>query len=370
MCFVKNCLQILKTFLKPEAACAGFGLNLHRSIILASKTERETVNPASLVKSRIFGIFLAFVLLCLAIGIVEYAIKDYPVFFRTANLLNVLLQVSINAIMAVGMTFIIITAGIDLSVGSVLALCNVAIGLVMLQFSPENAFFQLVFGLMAALAAGGGIGFLNGAVSVRWQIPPFIVTLGTLGVARGLGLWLIDSRTENLIGRVTPAFAYIGNGSLFGVPFPVIVALVIIILGHLVLTLTVFGRHITAIGSNENAARLCGIRVGFYKIWVYVIGGLLVSVAALIQTSRLGSANPTIGQGFELYAIAAVIIGGTNLMGGEGSIIGTLVGALIIGVLNNGLTLMNIPDEIKQIIIGCVIILAVLIDSMRQRKRE
>lgn len=282
--------------------------------------------------------------------------------------MNILLQVSINAIMAVGMTFIIITAGIDLSVGSVLALCNVVLGITMLQFAPESGILQLGFGILAALIAGGGIGYLNGAVSVKWQIPPFIVTLGTLGVARGLGLWLIDSQTKNLIGQVTPAFSFIGNGVVLGIPFPVIIALLTIILGHIVLTYTLFGKHITAIGSNENAARLCGIRVGYNKIWVYILGGLLVAVAAVIQTSRLGSANPTIGQGFELYAIAAVIIGGTNLMGGEGSILGTLVGALIIGVLNNGLTLMNIPDEIKQIIIGLVIIFAVMIDRMRQKK--
>lgn len=328
----------------------------------------QTSLPVRLINARFVGIFIAFFILCFVIGATEFAINDHPVFFKSANLLNILLQVSINTIMAVGMTFIIITAGIDLSVGSVLALCNVVAGVVMLQFSPDSGFTQLSFGIIAALIAGGGIGFINGAVSVRWQIPPFIVTLGTLGIARGLGLWLIDSQTENLIGQVTPAFAFIGNGTVFGVPFPIIIAMVTIIIGHLVLTYTVFGRHVTAIGSNEAAARLCGIRVGFYKICVYVLGGLLVAVAAVIQTSRLGSANPTIGQGFELYAIAAVIIGGTNLMGGEGSVIGTLVGALIIGVLNNGLTLMNIPDEIKQIIIGLVIILAVLLDSLRRRQ--
>ncbi|MCA9732284.1 ABC transporter permease [candidate division KSB1 bacterium] len=323
--------------------------------------------PLNIFKSRIFGIFLAFLLLCLFIGFAEYLIKPAPVFFKPANWMNILLQVSINAIMAVGMTFIIITSGIDLSVGSLLALCNVVLGLVMVQFSPEAGFMQLTLGIFATLATGGIIGFMNGGISVQWRIPPFIVTLGTLGVARGLALWLIDSQTENLIGRVTPSFSFIGNGTVAGIPFPALVAIFIMLIGHIILNYTVFGRHITAIGSNEDAARLCGIQVKSNKIWVYIIGGVLVAVAAVIQTSRLGSANPTIGQGFELYAIAAVIIGGTNLMGGEGSIVGTLVGALIIGVLNNGLTLMNIPDEIKQIIIGLVIIVAVLIDQMRKR---
>jgi ribose transport system permease protein len=263
------------------------------------------------------------------------------------------------------MTFIILTGGIDLSVGSLLALCNVLIGLVMLNFSTTGSFFQILAGAMVALSVGAMVGFMNGDISVRWRIPSFIVTIGTLGVARGLGLWIIRSQTENLIGRVTPAFSFIGNGTIQGIPFPAIIALLVVLAGHILLNYTVFGRYILAIGGNEEATRLSGIRVGRYKILVFVLGGLLVGLAALIQTSRLGAANPTIGAGFELYAIAAVIIGGTSLMGGQGTILGTLIGALIIGVLNNGLTLMNIPDEIKQIIIGLVIILAVMIDKIR-----
>ncbi len=321
----------------------------------------------SLTKSSIFGISLAFIVLCLAIGGIESIIKENPVFFTSPNLLNILLQTAINTIIAVGMTFIIITAGIDLSVGSLLALCNVIMGLTMLHFSPNNAVAQIFFGILAALIVGSVIGFFNGFISVKWSIPPFIVTLGMLGIARGLGLWAINSQTENLIGRVTNAFSFVGNGSLFGVPFPAIVALIVVIVAHIVLHFTRFGRYAIAIGANESAAKLSGINTGMYKTVVYILGGLLVGVAAIIQTSRLGSANPTIGSGFELYAIAAVIIGGTSLMGGEGTIIGTLIGALIIGVLNNGLTLMNIPDEIKQIIIGAVIIIAVMLDRLRRK---
>ncbi len=320
------------------------------------------------LKSQLFGITIAFLILCGLIGIVESLIKTQPVFFKSVNLLNILLQTSINTIIAVGMTFIILTGGIDLSAGSLLALCNVLIGLVMLNLSTTGSFFQILAGAMVALFVGAMVGFMNGSISVRWRIPSFIVTIGTLGVARGLGLWIIRSQTENLIGRVTPAFSFIGNGTIQGIPFPAIIALIMVLAGHILLNYTVLGRYILAIGGNEEATRLSGIRVGRYKIMVFVLGGLLVGLAALIQTSRLGAANPTIGAGFELYAIAAVIIGGTSLMGGQGTILGTLIGALIIGVLNNGLTLMNIPDEIKQIIIGLVIILAVMIDKMRGKK--
>ncbi len=321
-----------------------------------------------IVKSQLLGILLAFLILCGLIGVFESLIKTQPVFFKSINLLNILLQTSINTIIAVGMTFIILTGGIDLSVGSLLALSNVLIGLVMLHFGTASSLFQILAGVMAALSAGALVGFLNGFISVRWRIPAFIVTIGTLGVARGLGLWIIHSQTQNLIGRVTPAFSFIGNGTIQRIPFPALMALIIVFAGHFLLNYTIFGRYIRAIGGNEEAARLSGIQVGRYKILVFVLGGLLVGLAALIQTSRLGAANPTIGVGFELYAIAAVIIGGTSLMGGQGTILGTLIGALIIGVLNNGLTLMNIPDEIKQIIIGLVIILAVMIDKMRGQK--
>jgi len=323
---------------------------------------------SNLFKSQIFGITIAFIILCLSIGIIEFLIKDNPVFFKSVNLLNILLQTSINTIIAIGMTFIILTAGIDLSVGSLLALCNVSMGLTMLQFSPTDASLQILSGITIALLIGSVFGFLNGFITVKYRIPPFIVTIGTLGIARGLALWVIDSQTENLIGQVTQAFAFIGNGSIEGVPFPAIVAIAVVIVAHILFKHTVFGRFVLAIGGNEEATRLSGIKIGYYKTLVYILGGFLVGVAAIIQTSRLGSANPTIGAGFELYAIAAVIIGGTSLMGGQGTIIGTLIGALIIGVLNNGLTLMNIPDEIKQIIIGIVIIIAVLLDRLRQKE--
>lgn len=316
--------------------------------------------------SPIVGIALAFVLLCVIIGVTEALVKESPVFFRGPNLLNILLQTAINTIIAVGMTFIILTAGIDLSVGSMLALCNVLMGLTMLAVGASFGLFQTIAGLFVALAVGSLVGFANGGISVRFNIPPFIVTLGMLGIARGLGLWAINSQTENLIGQVHGSFSFIGNGALVSVPFPALLAALVVAAGHFVLKYTAFGRHVIAIGANETAARLSGINVAKIKILVYVIGGFLVGLAAVIQTSRLGSANPTIGAGFELYAIAAVIIGGTSLMGGSGTVIGTLFGALIIGVLNNGLTLMNIPDEIKQIIIGVVIIAAVLVDRGRR----
>lgn len=325
--------------------------------------------PATkLIKSPLFGISLAFVLLCIIIGMVEYFIKSHPVFFNPANILNILLQTSINTIIAVGMTYIIITAGIDLSVGSLLSLCNVLMGLAMLQFQSSAGFLQITSGILVALLIGSGVGLVNGFITVRWNVPPFIVTLGMLGVARGLALWSINSQTENLIGRISGTFDFIGNGQVLGVPFPAIVALLVVLIGHVLLHYTTFGRYIIAIGANEEAARLSGIATRRYKALAYVFGGFLVGLAAVIQTSRLGSANPTIGGGFELFAIAAVVIGGTSLMGGKGTVAGTLVGALIIGVLNNGLTLLNIPDEIKQIVIGLVIIFAVLLEKIQKRE--
>ena len=320
-----------------------------------------------IINSPIFGISIAFVILCLVIGGVEALVKESPVFFNGPNLLNILLQTAINTIIAVGMTFIILTAGIDLSVGSLLALCNVLMGLTMLAVNPAFGFLQILLGVLVALFAGSLIGWANGGISVKFNIPPFIVTLGMLGIARGLGLWVINSQTENLIGQVSSSFSFLGNGSILTIPFPAFLALGVVLIAHIILRYTIFGRHVIAIGANETAAHLSGINVAKVKTLVYVIGGFLVGLAAIIQTSRLGSANPTIGAGFELYAIAAVIIGGTSLMGGSGTIIGTLIGALIIGVLNNGLTLMNIPDEIKQIIIGLVIIVAVMLDRVRRR---
>ncbi len=320
------------------------------------------------LENRLARIFIIFFLLCLAIGGLEALYKPAPVFFKSMNLMNILLQTSINTIIAVGMTFIIITGGIDLAVGSTLALCNVLMGLVMPAVGLQHPFSQIALAVVVAVAAGGFIGFLNGGISVVWRIPPFIVTLGMLGIARGLALWLSHSQTVNLIGRVDPAFSFIGNGRLLGLPIPAFFAMLTVGVGHFLLNKTRFGRYAIAIGGNREAARMSGIRVGFYTTLAYVFAGLLVGLAAVVQTSRLGSANPTIGAGYELYAIAAAIIGGTSLMGGEGTIGGTLIGALIIGVLNNGLTLMNIADEIKQIIIGLVIIIAVMADRRRRKQ--
>jgi ribose/xylose/arabinose/galactoside ABC-type transport system permease subunit len=277
-----------------------------------------------------------------------------PHFLTVSNLMNVLEQTSINAVIAVGMTFVILSGGIDLSVGSLVALSGVALAAALQAGAP------LPVALLAGLATGAAAGLVNGLLITRGKLPAFIATLGMMSVARGLTLFVTDGRP---ISGFEAGFRTLATGRVFGIPASVLLAGALYIGAHLVLTRTRFGLYVYAIGGNEEATRLSGVGVRFHKTMVYVLAGAMSAVAAVILTARLNSAQPIAGMMYELDAIAATVIGGTSLLGGSGTIGGTLIGALIMGVLRNGLNLLGISSFLQQVVIGLVIIAAVLVDS-------
>lgn len=290
-------------------------------------------------------------------------------FFTVANGLNVMRQISVNICIAVGMTLIIITAGIDLSVGSVLALCGaVTAGLLKngLAFPSLNLFigFTILGAIFAGIIVGCLLGFFNGLVITKFKVPPFVATLAMLTIARGLTMLYTNGFPISSFGT---SFTFIGGGWLLGLPVPVWIAAVIVIAAIIVTKKIKLGRYIFAIGGNENAAKLSGININRVKIIVYTIAGALAAVGGIIVTARLDSAQPNAGTSYELDAIAAVVIGGTSLSGGRGSIWGTVLGALIIGVLNNGLVLLDVSPFWQQVVKGGVILLAVIIDKMNTK---
>lgn len=303
------------------------------------------------------GIGLALLLLCIVFTIAA------PRFASPTNITNILTQISINTVIAVGMTFAILLGGIDLSVGSVLALATVVAGLIITNpsFSAETAIFLAVLG---SLAVGMTCGFLNGFVSERWKIPAFIATLGMLNIARGAALQVSQSRT---IFNFPGGFNAFGSKDLFGIPYIFIVALMVVLIGRFVLNRTVYGRMVYAIGNNEEAVRLSGHTPSFYKVLAYVLCGATVGLAAIMYMLRLNISSPILGVGFELKAIAAVVIGGTSMSGGKGSMVGTFLGACIIGVLDNGLILIGMGDFARQMVTGLIIIVAVIIDTYRAK---
>ena len=282
-------------------------------------------------------------------------------FLSARNLLNVLRQSSINGIIAVGMTFVILTAGIDLSVGAVLAMvaCLCA-GVV--KFYGGSFFFMLAAGVTAGIVLGA----VNGLVITKGKIQPFIVTLASMTSIRGLALLYSKGRPIILGEEMPSALHFLGEGYVGPVPVPVILFLIILVASSLILRRTVLGRYVYAIGGNEEAARLSGIKVDFYKIVVYSLCGLFTAVAAVIALGRLGVGNGDLGLGYELNAIAAVVIGGTNLMGGSGTMEGTFIGAVILGILSNILNLLGVGSFFQQILKGVIIIAAVLLS----RKKE
>lgn len=281
-----------------------------------------------------------------------------PNFFTVDNLLNILRQTSVNAIIAVGMTLVILTAGIDLSVGSVLALCGAfAASMVSMELS-------IFITLPAVLLAGFALGSFSGLIVAKGRVQAFIATLVTMTLLRGVTMVYTEGRPISTgFTDAGDIFAWFGTGYVFGIPVPVWLMAMTFLGAWYLLNHTRFGRYIYAVGGNEAAARLSGINVARVKMGVYAICGMLSALAAIIVTSRLSSAQPTAGTSYELDAIAAVVLGGTSLAGGKGAIMGTLIGALIIGFLNNALNLLDVSSYYQMIAKATVILLAVLVDN-------
>lgn len=302
---------------------------------------------------REFGTLIGLVVLGAALWIAT------PHFLTVSNLLNVAEQSSIIGIIAVGMTFVIITGGIDLSVGSIVALSGVAMA------TGLHAGAPLPLAMLVGLGTGTACGVVNGLLITVGRLPPFIATLGMMSVARGAALMVTDGRP---ISGFPEGLRVLATGEVLGIPAPVVIMLVIYVLAYVVLGRTKLGRYTYAIGGNEEAALLSGVNVRSYKTTVYAMAGLLSAVTSVLLVARLNSAQPIAGIMYELDAIAAVVIGGASLLGGEGTVVGTLIGALIMAVLRNGLNLLGVSSYVQQVAIGSVIIIAVLVDMGLKRR--
>jgi ribose transport system permease protein len=310
-----------------------------------------------------FQSLIALVALCIVFSLLS------DKFLTLENGWNVMRQISVNICIAVGMTLVVLTAGIDLSVGSVLALSGaVTAGLLKngIAITSGDLFigFTLLGGILAGIIVGAILGYFNGFTITKFKVPPFVATLAMLTIARGLTMLWTKGFPISVLGE---NFGYIGTGWLLGIPVAVWISALVVFAAVVITRKTPLGRYIYAIGGNENAARLSGININRVKIIVYSLAGALAAIGGLIVTSRLDSAQPNAGISYELDAIAAVVIGGTSLSGGKGSIWGTVVGAIIIGVLNNGLVLLNVSPFWQKVVKGAVILIAVIIDKANSK---
>jgi inositol transport system permease protein len=337
--------------------------------VLGRSVSRESLNAFI----RKYAIVLIFIVMFVGMTLLTNA------FLHPRNLFNVVRQISVVGLIAIGVTMVIITTGIDLSSGSVLALAAVFAASLAQQPGWHDAKYAglmvpVIVPIVAALAIGILCGAINGGLIAKFKIPPFIATLGMMTVARGFAL-IYSNRP---VSGLTDAYNFIGQGEIFkvisipgqpplGIPIPVIILAAVAIGAHVLLNNTRFGRHIYAVGGNEQAALISGLNVGRIKIGVYTIAGLLSGLAGLVLSSRVGSGQPGLGVGYELDAIAAAVIGGTSLSGGVGTIWGTIIGALIIGVLNNGLDLLNVSAYWQTIVKGSIIVVAVIVDERKNR---
>ncbi|MDO6438649.1 ribose ABC transporter permease [Cyclobacterium sp. 1_MG-2023] len=310
-----------------------------------------------------FQSLIALFILCLGLALMT------DNFMTTDNFWNVMRQISVNVCISVGMTLVILTAGIDLSVGSILAFCGaVTAGLLSngISIPALNLFigFTVLGAVLAGLLVGGGLGFINGYAITKFKVPPFVATLAMLTMARGFTMLWTKGHPISGLGET---FGFLGTGWFLGIPMPVWISGIVVVTAIVLTGKTRFGRYIYAIGGNENASLLSGIPIAKVKMWVYALAGILAAVGGILVTARLDSAQPNAGFSYELDAIAAVVIGGTSLSGGRGTILGTVLGAIIIGVLNNGLILLSVSPFWQQVIKGLVILLAVIIDKSNQK---
>lgn len=310
-----------------------------------------------------YGIILVFALLCIILSFAS------PYFLKEKNIVNVLRQTSINGLLSIGMTFVILTGGIDLSVGSILAFG----GVVGASFS-SSAFAALsgtvhpvILSFAIGMLVGLGLGLINGTLVGKWKIPPFVVTLGMLSVARGLTFIYTNGMP---IPNIDKSFLVIGQGEFFAIPVPVIIFALVFLIAWVILYKTRFGRYVYAVGGNEKSAKISGINTRLIFLLVYGISGLLAALGGLILTARTTAGLPQAGTSYELDAIAAVVIGGTSLNGGQGTLVGTLFGALIMGVINNGLDLLGVSSYFQQLIKGAIIVIAVLLDTLQKGNKD
>ena len=302
---------------------------------------------------RKFGLLIVIVLMIVIMTFVS------PVFLTSGNIINILRQVSLNGILAVGMTFVILTGGIDLSVGSLIAVSGVIAGSLLLQ--GQSAFVAVTVSVLVAVA----FGLFNGIMISYCGLPPFIATLAGQTIGRGFALVYSDGKPFAISN---PEYLAIGKGSFLGIPIPIWILFFVCLLAFIILTFTTFGRHIYAFGGNRNATKLSGVRTKRVEAAAYIISGLLSGIVAVILSARISSGQPTAGEGYELDAIAAVAIGGTSMTGGVGTLNGTIMGFIIIGILSNSLTLLNVSSFYQQIVKGVIILVAVLLD-MREKKK-
>lgn len=291
-----------------------------------------------------------------------------PNFFKFDNVVSIILATCVNGVLALGVTFVIVTSGIDLSVGTMMTFSSVMAGVFITMLK-----LPLPIGVVGGIAAGALCGFVNGWTITKMKLPPFIATLGMMMMTKGLSL--VISGTKPIYFNDSPTFRKISMGSALGaiipgfeIPNAVLVFFGAAIVASLLLSKTILGRYTFAMGSNEEATRLSGVNVGSWKIGVYALCGTYCGIAGILMASRLNSAQPALGQGYELDAIAAVVIGGTSLSGGEGTILGTIIGAFIMSVLTNGLRILSVPQEWQTVITGVILILAVYADIIRRRK--
>jgi ribose transport system permease protein len=290
-----------------------------------------------------------------------------PYFLRAGNLSSVIRQTTVITIMAIGMTVVIATAGIDLSVGSIVGMTGVC-GVMLIA-----AHYSTIAALLGAIVVGIACGAFNGAVITFFKIPPFVATLGALGMYRGLTLLITKGQPVvpplGANGRPDTSFGVLANGDILAwIPLPLIFIVAVGLVIHWVLNHTKIGRYAYAIGSNREAARCCGIQIGLYTIIIYALNGALTGMAGMIDAARLVTGQPTAGGGYELSVIAAVVIGGGSLSGGQGTVLGTIIGSLIMGLLSNGCNLLRVDPFIQQVIIGAVIVLAVSFDEFQKRR--
>jgi ribose transport system permease protein len=339
---------------------------------LANPVTRPGANAAlAAVKARVFDPATRQTLLAFAslLALMTFFTVASPNFLQTDNLVGILQATAVNGVLAIACTFVIITGGIDLSVGTLMTFCAVMAGVFLTYWG-----LPLYAGVLAAIVAGALCGCTSGLLIAKLKIPPFIATLGMMMLLKGLSL--VISGTKPIYFNDTPQFPSISQESLIGdllpalpIPNAVLILFVVAVLASLVLNKTMLGRYTFALGSNEEAVRLSGVDVDFWKIVVYTVSGGICGIAGLLIASRLNSAQPALGQGYELDAIAAVVIGGTSLSGGTGTILGTIIGAFIMSVLTNGLRILSVAQEWQTVVTGLIIILAVYIDILRRRRQ-